>query len=186
MNINERKKTVRNKVKSLINDLDNSYCQEASKRICSRVISLQEYDRAETVFCFVGVGGEPDTRDIINDALSKGKRLCVPLCVDATTINAIEITGYDDLVPGFFGLLEPKAGLPVVDAKDIDFAVIPCVTCDHKGNRLGHGRGYYDRYLEGADFDTCMICFEKLTMLDGDIPLDEFDKPIDRVVTDAQ
>jgi len=186
MGINEDKKAIRKEIRQRINDLDREYCQNASKIICDRVIALPEYAKAETVFCFVGVDGEPDTRSIINDALLNGKRLCVPLCLDSTTMDAIEISGYDDLVPGYYGILEPKPGLKAVDPTEIDFAVIPCVTCDHKGNRLGHGRGYYDRYFERGEFEKCMICYEKLTIGVGEIPLDEHDKMVSRVVTDAE
>ena len=65
-----------------------------------------------------------------------------------TTMTAIEIRDPEkDLVVSFYDLLEPREGLPEVGKDEIDFAVIPCVSCDHAGNRMGHGRGYYDRYL---------------------------------------
>ena len=74
--------------------------------------------------------------------------------------------------------------LPLIEADEIDFAVLPCVTCDHQGNRLGHGKGYYDRFLKGTKFSTCMICFEKL--ISGNIPMDDHDQKADSVITDAE
>lgn len=187
MDVREKKKELRNRIKEINKNLTPEYCKEASARICEKVMTLDTYADAKTIFCFVGVGAEPDTRAIIEDALAKGKRVSVPLCIDKTTMEAVEITDFDrDLEAGFYGLLEPKKDLARVQPSEIDFAVIPCVSCDHKGNRLGHGRGYYDRYLEGQSFDCAMICFEKATVAEGEIPTDQYDKAIETVITDAQ
>jgi 5-formyltetrahydrofolate cyclo-ligase len=187
MDIKEQKNQLRQRIKEINETLTPEYCEEASRKICRKVIETEGFKKAETVFCFVGVGSEPDTREIIEMALKAGKHLCVPLCLDKTSMAAIEITDYDrDLVPGFFGLLEPKKNLPVVYVDNIDFAVIPCVSCDSEGNRLGHGRGYYDRYLEGRNFQCVLLCFEKSMSEVGEIPVDEHDRAIEMVITDAE
>ncbi|NLD10387.1 MAG: 5-formyltetrahydrofolate cyclo-ligase [Clostridiales bacterium] len=188
MEVKERKKELRKKIRVIDRSLTPDYCREASRIICQKITRLEEYKKASMVFCFVGVGAEPDTTAIIEDALHRGKRVCLPLCIDDTTMQAMEITDIDkDLVPGaYYDIPEPRQGLPVVDVCDIDFALIPCVTCDHKGNRLGHGKGYYDRYLADTGFRKAMICYEKRTVAEGEIPVEEFDKTIETVVTDAE
>jgi len=178
------KTELRNEIKEKIKRLDLAYCESASELICSRVMALEEYKKAKNVFCFVGTKGEPDTRTIIKDALESGKRVGTPLCVADGIMEVYEIHGFDDLRPGVFGILEPKPGLKLMEPDEIEFAVLPCVTCDHNGNRLGHGKGYYDRYLKRADFPTCMVCLEKLTS--SEIPMNRFDKKADRVITDAE
>jgi len=187
MDIREQKNQLRQRIKEINDTLTPEYCSEASRIICDKVLLIDGFKNADTVFCFVGVGSEPDTRPIIEAAIKAGKHLCVPLCLDKTTMAAIEITDYDrDLERGFYGLLEPKKDLPVVYVDNIDFAVIPCVSCDSEGNRLGHGRGYYDRYLEGRSFECVMLCFEKAMSAVGEIPVDEHDRAIETVITDAQ
>ena len=167
MSQTEEKKKLRTEMKERARGLSRDYCETASRRICDRVTADADYQQARVVFCFVGVGAEPDTRAILEDALRSGKRLCVPRCIDKTTMEAVEIHNCDeDLERGFYG--------------------IPCVSCDHDGNRLGHGRGYYDRYLEGMDFPCALICFEKMTCGSGVIPVDEHDRKIARVITDAE
>ena len=64
------------------------------------------------------------------------------------------------------------------------FRSIPCVSCDSRGNRLGHGKGYYDRYLEGMNIPCSLLCFKEIMVEEGRIPMDEFDYPIDDVITD--
>lgn len=187
MSQTEEKKKLRKEMKERARGLSRDYCETASRRICDRVTADADYQQARVVFCFVGVGAEPDTRAILEDALRSRKRLCVPRCIDKTTMEAVEIHNCDeDLERGFYGLLEPKEGLASVPREEIEFGVIPCVSCDYDGNRLGHGRGYYDRYLEGMDFPCALICFEKMTCGSGVIPVDEHDRKIARVITDAE
>lgn len=185
MDKTEIKKNLRREIKSRIEYLEDSYCQKASEIICDRVIAEPAYQTAETVFCFVGTKGEPDTAKILQDALESGKRVGVPLCISDGVMEVRQIEDLTkDLKPGVFGILEPSPGLPIIKADEIDFAVLPCVTCDHQGNRLGHGKGYYDRFLKGTKFPTCMICFEKL--ISGNIPMDDHDQKADSVITDAE
>jgi 5-formyltetrahydrofolate cyclo-ligase len=189
LDVTKKKKKLREMMEKLQKELDPEYCSKASETICQKVIDLPEYRQADTIFCFVGMKdkGEPQTKAIIEDALKQGKKVAVPLCIDKTTMNAIEIQDYEsDLVPGFYGILEPIDGSQVIEPSKIDFVVVPCVTCDHAGHRLGHGNGYYDRYLSQGDMKTAMICFEKLTVANGAIPTEDHDLVIDQVITDAE
>lgn len=185
--LREAKKALRKKIREVNKQLTTEYKTKASRTICDRVIALPAYREAGTVFCFVGMDPEPDTRPIIEDALAAGKRVCVPLCIDDHNMVAKEIRDYDaDLKEGMYGILEPKAELPEITRDEIEFGVIPCVTCDHAGNRLGHGKGYYDIYLEKETFPKAMLCFEKVTVEKGEIPLGRYDLPIEVVITDAE
>lgn len=185
MDKHKAKKNLREEIKGRIQQLDQDYCRKASQAICQKVLADPAYQEAETVFCFVGIKGEPDTRAILEDALGKGKRVCVPLCVSDGIMEARQIRNpKEDLRAGYLGILEPEPSCAKVNASEIDFALLPCVTCDHQGNRLGHGKGYYDRFLAGCHFDTVMICFEKL--ITEEIPMDAHDKKADRVITDAE
>ena len=186
MDVREAKKELRRKIRQITSELTEDYEKEASEIICDRVIALEDYQKADIVFCFVGMAPEPDTRKIIEDGLAKGKTVCVPLCIDDHTMEAVRITDYDqDLETGWYGLLEPKKGLPVIDIDDLDFAVIPCVTCDAEGNRLGHGKGYYDRYLENTGFPCAMICYSRVMVPVGEVPVGPYDQAIETVITDA-
>ena len=58
-----------------------------------------------------------------------------------------QITSLDQLTPGAYGILEPPADSPAIEADGVDFAVLPCLSCSHSGHRLGQGGGFYDRFL---------------------------------------
>ena len=92
------------------------------------------------------------------------------------------IHSYADLEPGAYGILEPKANCPRVNAQDIDFAVIPCVTFDRSGNRLGQGGGYYDRFLPQLRCPTFLVCRERLVV--KHVPCEPHDRRCDYLVTE--
>lgn len=178
----EEKKTLRNIMRRLEEALPERYMRSADESIMRHLISLPEYQEAETAFCFVGIRREINTLSVLKDALDRGKKLCVPLCVDKGIMEAREITSLDQLQSGKYGLLEPSGDAPVVDMDEIDFAVIPCTTCNHLGQRLGKGGGYYDRFLSHYRGGTVMLCREKL--IREEIPVEPHDYPIPWVLTE--
>ena len=176
------KKALRKKIKDLQKELTAEYKEGASKTIAEKVLASKEFDEATTVFTFLSMDGEPETRKIIEKAWAREKRVCIPLCISDFEMEAIEIHSFDDLVPGAFGILEPKSDLKKVDPEELDLILMPCVTCNYKGLRLGHGRGYYDRFIKDLDCDKIVLCYDKLVVCE--IPTDEFDICADRVITE--
>ena len=164
--------------------LSPAYTTAADEAIIRQLHSLPVYTAARTIFCFVGMRLEINTLPLIVQALKEGKQVCVPLCTDTLTMGARQIFSEDDLVPGTFGILEPSASSPYTDPSQIDLAIIPCVTCSHKGSRLGHGGGYYDVYFSKNKIPhTVMICREKL--IREDIPVAAHDIRFPVVITEA-
>lgn len=179
------KKELRCAIKAKIKTLTQEYCEVASDTICKKIEALDEYKKAKCIFIFIGtMKGEPDTRSLIEKALDEGKTVCVPLCIDDGIMIAKKIENLtSDLEKGYFGLLEPLHSLETVAVDEIDLALVPCVTCDYSGNRLGHGKGFYDRFLEDKNFEQVLVCFDKL--ISDKIPTEPFDKAINKVITEA-
>ncbi|WP_346900113.1 5-formyltetrahydrofolate cyclo-ligase [Clostridium sp. UBA7503] len=182
MNIKEEKRQLRNKIMKRIAELSKDYTLEADKKIYEKVINLKEYKEAKIIFCFVSTEDEINTRNIIENALESGKRVGVPKCIGKGIMEVHEIKGYKSLKNGKYGILEPKDECPLIMSEEIDFAIIPCVSCNMEGYRLGYGGGFYDRYLEHVTFATAVICREKITC--DYIPYDEHDVKIHKVITD--
>ena len=179
----EEKQALRRTMRELERQLSSRYRCSSSKAICSHLIGMPEYQASDTVFCFVGTAREIDTRLILEDALQRGKTLCVPLCTSPGHFEIRKITTLSQLVPGTMNILEPTADCPLVDIDDIDFAVIPCLTCNHSGQRLGKGGGYYDRFLAHYRGGTVLLCQEKL--IREEIPVEPHDYPIHWVLTET-
>ncbi len=162
--------------------LTDEYRASSSAAICSHVLALPQYQSADTVFCFVGTSHEINTRLILQDALEQGKRLCVPLCTGDGIMEARVLHSLEELIPGAYGILEPPVAAPSVSMDEIDLMLIPCVTCDRAGRRLGHGKGYYDRYLASYRGGTLLLCQEEL--LREEIPTEPRDMPVHWVMTE--
>lgn len=178
----EEKAQLRRVIHALEAQLPSRYKTASDRAIAAHLLAMPEYQAAGTVFCFVSTDREIDTRPILEDALAAGKVLCVPLCTASGVMVPRRITAPEQLVPGAYGIPEPPADAPAVGVDDVDFAVLPCVTCDHLGHRLGRGGGYYDRFLAHYRGGAVLLCRERL--IRKEIPLEPHDYPVPWVLTE--
>ena len=159
--------------RSALKDADDAKMREY-------LYALPEWQSAKNVFIYVSVDGEPDTRRIIRDALNSGKRVAVPKTLGRGHMKALLIDSLDALETGRFGIPEPPGSLAPMN--NIDVAVIPCLACDRSGNRIGHGGGYYDRFLsESHCFSVCLCPSGRIY---DTIPADERDVKPDVILTE--
>lgn len=177
----EEKQRLRRVIRELDAQLSPRYRMDTDRAIAAHLLAMPEYQAAGAIFCFVGTGHEVNTRPILADALAAGKLLCVPRCTDGR-MELRQITALDQLSPGAYGILEPPADAALCCVDTVDFAVLPCVTCNHSGQRLGHGGGYYDRFLSTYRGGTVLLCREKL--IRAEIPIEPWDMPIPWVLTE--
>lgn len=184
MDTKQEKQKWRQWIKEKEKEISIAEKKSSDLAICKRIIALEAYHNANTVFCFVGTSTEINTVPILEQVWKDGKRLAVPRCAQKGIMYAYEILSMDDLEEGQYGILEPKTKCHFVQSNEIDFAVIPCVSCDKEGYRLGHGGGYYDRYLAHITFETAVVCREKLLL--NHTPIDEFDCRMDWVITENE
>ena len=137
------------------------------------------------IFCYVSTEKEINTIPLLQEILDSGKRLGVPKCTGKGIMDAYEIQNLEQLKIGSYGILEPGEECDIIlDPTEIQFAIIPCISCNRKGERLGHGGGFYDRYLEKMpeDCEKAILCRESL-MCD-EIPTEEHDERMDLVISE--
>ena len=151
----------------------------AGKRIAEQVLSLPSWKRAQTVMAFAAMPLEPDTAPLLEAALSEGKTLLLPRCEDGARMRALPVRDLKSLAPGWMGIPEPPEA---EEGPEPDLILVPCVAAARDGRRLGHGAGYYDRYLEGRGAETVCLCFR--SCLRDDLPACGHDVRMDRVITD--
>ncbi|MCL2493499.1 MAG: 5-formyltetrahydrofolate cyclo-ligase [Clostridiales bacterium] len=185
MNIIVKKAELRADIIKLLTAMPEEARRQASDAIIQRVLALPEYKKAQTIYCFVGVGWEVDTRPLLEDALAAGKAVCVPRCEADGRMAAHRIESVDDLqATGLFGLPEPCENCEIVPFEAIDFAVIPCLCADKNGMRLGRGGGYYDRFMSVFPGTSATVCYS--AALQKQVPTETHDKQIDCVVTENE
>ena len=160
---------------------------ERSRRACRNLVSIEPFQEASTIMMFLSLPHEVDTAEAILHAWQLGKIVAVPKIsweqrhMIPVQINSLE-TG---LATGVSGIRNPVAGVPVPFG-EIDLVVTPGLGFDRKGNRLGRGGSYYDRFFANPDLKAirCGLGFHEQIV--DDVPVAEHDKPIDFLVTDTE
>ena len=176
------KQTLRAEVIARAKNLSPTYCREADEAICRWVIQSDAYEKAGTIFCYVGTEREIDTMRLIHIIMRDGKNVAVPLCVEQGIMEARRIEGMGDLVSGRYGILAPRLQCPVAAPEELDLVIVPCCTGNTRGERLGYGGGYYDRYLAKTTCPTMLLCRHQLER--EDIPTEPHDVRMDYIVTE--
>jgi 5-formyltetrahydrofolate cyclo-ligase len=158
-----------------------------SAAIWERLSILKEFAAASRLLVYVSTGNEVDTQGLIRQLLAMGRRVCVPR-FDAGTQGyaASELRDFDgELTAGKFGILEPKPGAVRLAALDrIDAALVPGLAFDETGNRLGRGRGHFDRLLRQTSGAKIALAFD-FQVLD-EVPAEAHDAHMDFIVTETR
>lgn len=182
MNKKEVRRTVLKERAKLSPELHEAY----STRIMELVASTTYYKNAKTIMCFVSFGSEMDTSVIINKALEDRKRVVVPIAVHETKeLIPSVITSMDELEPGYFNILTPKADfVRPIEPNEIDVVLVPGVAFDHHGYRVGYGGGFYDRFLTRVRKDAKRIAIGFSLQILDQVPRESFDLPVEMIISE--
>lgn len=179
-----QKKQLRKTLKEKRNTLDRNSCLSSDTAIFEAIRSWDIYQKAKTIFCFVGTENEINTKPILEDIFKRGKRVGVPKCTGQGMMEVYEIHSMDDLAPGKYGILEPVDTCEKISPKEIDLALIPCLSCSRDGRRLGYGGGYYDRYLNQVKGTLAVLC--RTALMCDELPTEDHDKNMDFVICEER
>jgi len=133
---------------------------EKSARIIQRLLKLDEYRYASTIMTYLDFRNEVRTGELVKRAMADGKRVAVPLTDQSSgMLTPSSLNFYpDELEPGAWGILEPKLKcVRPLDPRELDLIVVPGVAFDRRGNRLGYGGGFYDRFLQRTSPEALYI-----------------------------
>lgn len=172
------KKDIRKNIINLRNRMTLEERSKVSLMVTERIIGHQWFYKADTILCFISFGSEIDTTEIIQEALLKKKKVFVPKVFE-DQMNFYRITNLTELVEGYKGIMEPTGEseeYQYSSDKDTALMIMPGVAFDLSRNRIGYGKGFYDRYLmdkEVLQLHTIAIGF-KCQMVE-EIPQEEQD-----------
>jgi len=129
--------------------------RDRKARVIERKLLRQEvFKKAKTVMFYIAFGGEVDTKSMIKIAKKLGKIIAVPICrKDKIRLKPCLLDDHAHLRKGPYGVLEPVVEKHI-GLEELDVVVVPGVAFDKDGNRLGRGKGCYDRFLNELPRDT--------------------------------
>jgi 5-formyltetrahydrofolate cyclo-ligase len=164
----------------------------ADVALCGRVIQataldLFEYHSADTVALYSAVQNEVGTEQLLAHALAAGKSVFYPKFVQNSRFELIQVHSAADLGPGSFGIAEPCGSVPLGAAHSASLIVfVPGVAFDPLGNRLGHGRGYYDRILGGLPASARFVALAYEFQIGLRLPVEAWDRRVHYIVTERR
>lgn len=155
---------------------------EASHRICQKLIDNEAVKNADIIFSYMATSREADLGEFHSWARKVGKRLAFPVCREGNNMDFYEPDGPESFVKGAFGIKEPDIKRSIlIDKTEAGVMILPCVGFDKSGGRLGHGAGYYDRFLSGRSLCVRIGVAFECQRLDS-IPVGVWDEKADIII----
>jgi 5-formyltetrahydrofolate cyclo-ligase len=160
--------------------------ESMDRSIFGHLLGWRVYRDARGIFCFVSFRSEIDTMGILEAALAEGKTVAVPRIDPLAKEMKAYVVGdlKRDLTPGFYGILEPE--LSCEEARDdaIELVIAPGLAFTPRGDRLGYGGGFYDRFIKKHyTIASCALTYDRLVV--DALPVKEHDRAVDYLITET-
>ncbi|MEE1320570.1 MAG: 5-formyltetrahydrofolate cyclo-ligase [Acutalibacteraceae bacterium] len=156
------------------------------KSIADRILQSELYKSCSSLFIYSATGSEVNLDSVFKKALSDGKNVALPLCTDREgNMEFYFLSDESQLKCGMYGIKEPIKEVCIAAESDkYSLCLVPGLSFDRYGGRLGYGKGYYDRFLPEFKGISAGVCFEGC-ISDGLI-LDEHDKKVNYLISDKK
>ena len=176
------KKELRKIIKDRKRQYSSSQLEELSLSVLSRLADQESFRKAKIILMYYSLPDEVNTHTFIDEMTALGKTVLLPVVKDSEKMEIREYSGRKDLTEGSFHIMEPTGKLfPPERYGEIEVGVIPGMSFDEKGNRLGRGKGYYDRFLKKVPtMFKIGICFDFQKI--NTIPIEETDIRMDYIL----
>ena len=158
---------------------------QAESVMLESLLNWKVYKKAGVIHTYISLPDEPNTRSIIENCWSSGKIVTVPLVLTNTyDLFHSEIKSFDDLISGMYGIQEPSPEKRIkMNPEIIDLVIVPGVAFDRQGGRLGHGKGYYDRFLQFTRAFRLGLAFD--CQLLKTVPTELHDVPMNAILSES-
>ena len=176
------KQQLRGYIASLKKEYTNTVFRNLSECILDRLEATEWFRQAHCIAAYHSIPGEVYTAGFI-DKWHLQKQWLLPV-VEGADLRLLPYRGSGQMKAGAFGILEPDATIDPVPDSRIDLIIVPGIAFDRSFNRLGRGKGYYDRLLSTLTVPKIGICFD--FQLFDSIPAEPFDKKMDMIITEKE
>ncbi|PIU82979.1 MAG: 5-formyltetrahydrofolate cyclo-ligase [Elusimicrobia bacterium CG06_land_8_20_14_3_00_38_11] len=177
-----KKNKIRKKIIEIRKGLDSKTVDSNSRKILKKLFRMEEFRRAKKVMFYSSFGNEVSTEKMIEKSLKLKKQVFLPKILKGKIVP-VQIENLKELVLGKFGILEPKVTMECrLRPADFDVIIVPGVAFDKNCNRIGFGKGYFDRFLKTQKAKKIGLAHS--FQIVKKIPAGKFDVPMDLVITE--
>lgn len=181
------KKEIRNLILNKRNNLKLKEKSLKDESIFKTLIENDLYKTSKNIFIFINYGSEVETKKIINKAIQDGKKIYVPKTIkESKEMRAIEIKSLENLKEDKFGILEPENFEGEINKNELDLIIVPGAAFDRRGNRIGYGGGYYDRYFSDLEINIKKVALSYELQLVKNIVSEKYDIKVDFIITENE
>ena len=136
--------------------IDENTRKEKSLAICEKITNLPEFTECDALFLYAPIKNEADPTYLFEIAKNRNIRLALPISIKNNfKLDFRFINSLDELCSGAYGIREPQSDAPRATFTKKSICIVPALAFDSSGNRLGYGKGFYDRFLK--DFNGLSI-----------------------------
>jgi 5-formyltetrahydrofolate cyclo-ligase len=155
------------------------YDPEVASALCVQMAELCLSNGATSIACYLAFGDEPDTELFIDWAIENEIEVLIPFSNQDGSLSWVRFEG--ETAPGIFGFAEPVGTPGSLSSADLIF--IPALAVDSRGQRLGKGKGYYDRALGALEEVAPVVAVVFDEEVIAEVPTEDHDHPVDAAVT---
>ncbi|KAG2041166.1 hypothetical protein BDR03DRAFT_914649 [Suillus americanus] len=198
------KRVLRKAITTTLRELSQSDIQSQSLAIAEKVLSLPAFQQCKTVSCYLSMpAAEVQTTSLILNILRDlGKTLFVPSITSSDGnmdfVRVYTEEDYRSFPSGLWGIPEPtpewsskkRQSIFDADCNNLDLILVPGVAFDQSLSRLGHGKGYYDRFITSYSSSTgrskpllVALALEQQLLEHGQVPMFDHDWKMDMIIT---
>lgn len=177
------KKAARRSIRQQIRMLDEKELEKSDEAIYNNLSALPELTKAKRVFLYCSAGREVDTHRLLALCLSRGQTAALPVTLPDGEMYFAACAPAALTAGRFFGILEPPADAAPIEPAAGDVIVVPALTYDRQGYRLGQGGGYYDRFLSRHSLYAVGVA--RTSLLCDAVPRERHDMRVNCLVTEG-
>ncbi|MBO6621192.1 MAG: 5-formyltetrahydrofolate cyclo-ligase [Balneola sp.] len=181
--VSDQKSELRARMLKLRKSIDEEDWQARSETIINELKKIPEFINSDVIHCYVSMNDrkEVNTHSLLNDLISSGKKVIVPVTdFETGELKHSELRSFEDLKKNKWGVPEPDEIHP--QKQKTDLILVPLLAADKDFNRLGYGKGFYDRFLKKENAVKIGLLFDEFIL--DQIPVENFDEKLDILITE--
>ena len=156
-----------------------------SLAICKKIAALPDFSLCDTLFIYSPIKNEADPTPLFEMSKARNIKIAFPISVkESLELDFRIVNSIDELTVGAYGIREPQQNAKKATFTKNSICIVPALAFDNSGNRLGYGKGFYDRFLKNFTGLSIGITFDELKCTS--LPYEITDVPVDIIITDKE